>query len=192
MLKLAHKLTLGLPQELLGIGAGYFGIELFGGETKLWENVQLVSVPKRGGFGAFTLGSKVVGDPTSLRRWRVHEQGHFYQNLVLGPLYIPVIGIPSIIHAAFHDPSKPYGHFYTEGWADTWGTIGRVPSGKQIAAGVGIGLGVAAAASILGLAGYQAARRQDQKEGRPISTIQRLNTGRDAIGLPDPLKGPLA
>ena len=49
-----------------------------------------------------------------------HEQGHFYQNLLLGPLYLPVIGIPSFFHAAIHKCPN-YEHFYTESWATAWG-----------------------------------------------------------------------
>lgn len=40
---------------------------------------------------------------------------------MLGPLYLIVIGIPSLLHAAVHDSlcrNKDYKHFYTEKWAD--------------------------------------------------------------------------
>jgi hypothetical protein len=187
VLKLAHKLTLGLPQELAGIIAGYGAIELYGGETELWENVQLVKVPPGRVGGAVTLGSKVIGDAYELDPGtllepgisvRAHEQGHFYQNLVLGPLYIPVIGLPSLVHAAVHaDPPAAYGHFYTEGWANTWSSIGRVPTGKQLAAGIGLALGGAATANILGLLGYEASRRRDPEAERSVDDSLRLNTG---------------
>ena len=51
----------------------------------------------------------------------LHECGHVKQSRILGPLYLFVIGIPSIIHAAL--PCKKcketnYYHFYTEKWAN--------------------------------------------------------------------------
>lgn len=52
-----------------------------------------------------------------------HECGHVRQSKKLGPLYIPLIGIPSLIHAMINDfigccsKSKDgYSHFYTERW----------------------------------------------------------------------------
>lgn len=55
-----------------------------------------------------------------------HEYGHTKQSRLLGPLYIFVIGIPSIIHAAIHNHTcrgQEYEHFYTEKWADKWGNV---------------------------------------------------------------------
>jgi len=46
-----------------------------------------------------------------------HEFGHTIQSKILGPLYLFIIGIPSIIHAAFHKEGDYY-HFYTEKWAN--------------------------------------------------------------------------
>lgn len=51
----------------------------------------------------------------------LHEYGHTKQSLYLGPLYLLVIGLPSIIHAALHKKicnSKNYYHFFTEKWAN--------------------------------------------------------------------------
>lgn len=46
-----------------------------------------------------------------------HEYGHTVQSKILGWLYLIVIGLPSIIHAALHK-SGDYYHFYTEKWAN--------------------------------------------------------------------------
>ena len=50
-----------------------------------------------------------------------HECGHVKQSLILGPLYLIVIGIPSILHAWLNGyigccakSPKGYYHFYTE------------------------------------------------------------------------------
>ena len=61
-------------------------------------------------------------------RLMVHEYGHTIQSLMLGPLYLPVIGIPSAIWANCRKYVKlreTYGVLYSfcfaEGWADRLG-----------------------------------------------------------------------
>lgn len=56
-----------------------------------------------------------------------HEKGHRTQSRILGWLYIPVILIPSLIHAWNFDDSdsKKYYNFYTEAWADKLAGIKR-------------------------------------------------------------------
>jgi hypothetical protein len=43
-----------------------------------------------------------------------HEYGHFLQSLLLGPLYLFAIGIPSVLKNNF-----------VENWADKWGKADR-------------------------------------------------------------------
>lgn len=55
-----------------------------------------------------------------------HECGHVKQSKILGPLYLLVIGIPSILHAwlnnyigcCWKNEKYNYYHFYTEKWAN--------------------------------------------------------------------------
>ena len=60
-----------------------------------------------------------------------HESiGHAKQSMILGPLYLIVIGLPSIIWAWLYGPIiKPsmngYYKFYTEKWADNLANIDR-------------------------------------------------------------------
>ena len=56
-----------------------------------------------------------------------HEYGHTRQSLYLGPLYLFVIGIPSILWAATYKLFKKdyYTSFYTEIWADKLGGVKR-------------------------------------------------------------------
>lgn len=58
-----------------------------------------------------------------------HELGHCKQSKMLGWLYLPVVGLPSIIHASFYkyDPANPNGYydFWTEAWADKIGGVKR-------------------------------------------------------------------
>ena len=56
-----------------------------------------------------------------------HELGHSRQSLFLGPLYLVVIGLPSILWAAWwnEDRNRSYYSFYTEAWADYLGGVNR-------------------------------------------------------------------
>lgn len=69
--------------------------------------------------------------PYNTRTWNCvkHEWGHSRQSLYLGPLYLFIIGIPSIIWAACYryDSSNPNGYyeFFTEKWADKLGNVKR-------------------------------------------------------------------
>lgn len=59
-----------------------------------------------------------------------HEYGHTIQSLILGPLYLLVIGLPSIVWAGCFDKYRKKHHisyykFYTEKWADKLGGVER-------------------------------------------------------------------
>ena len=61
-----------------------------------------------------------------------HESGHVKQSLYLGPLYLFVIGIPSILWAWSHRwiaPRKSYYWFYTESIANKLGGVAVTPEG---------------------------------------------------------------
>jgi len=54
-----------------------------------------------------------------------HEYGHTLQSSFLGPFFLPVVGLPSLIWARCFagwrkKHSKDYFSFYTESWADKW------------------------------------------------------------------------
>lgn len=58
----------------------------------------------------------------------VHEYGHTLQSLLLGPLYLPIIGLPSIVWAGLpcfrkmrNNKKISYYSLYTESWANSWG-----------------------------------------------------------------------
>ena len=75
--------------------------------------------------GAVTLGCYVfVGLNSEYRKTVKHELGHTIQSKILGPLYLIVIGIPSITYCGLRRifPSlrkKNYYNFYTERWANS-------------------------------------------------------------------------
>ena len=56
-----------------------------------------------------------------------HEYGHVRQSQFLGPFYLFVIGIPSLLWAIWYRKHKrgSYYSFYTEKWADKLGGVKR-------------------------------------------------------------------
>ena len=59
-------------------------------------------------------------------RLLVHEYGHTIQSLILGPLYLLLIGIPSTLWGFLMAKKRkekqiPYGAFITEKWANSLG-----------------------------------------------------------------------
>ena len=58
-----------------------------------------------------------------------HEYGHCLQSRKLGWLYMLVVGVPSIVHAAFYrsDYSDLHGYYryWCEAWADRLGGVKR-------------------------------------------------------------------
>lgn len=64
------------------------------------------------------------------KRVQAHEFGHCRQSRLLGWLYLPVIGLPSLCWAAARRCSKrlreiDYYSFHTERWADKLGGVER-------------------------------------------------------------------
>ena len=62
------------------------------------------------------------------RRLLVHEYGHTIQSLLLGPLYLLVIGVPSTVWGFWPSLNRrrqqeqiSYFRFFTENWANAWG-----------------------------------------------------------------------
>lgn len=54
-----------------------------------------------------------------------HEFGHQIQSLLLGPLYLFIIGLPSAIVCGckLYSNNYEYYNFPWESWADNWGSI---------------------------------------------------------------------
>lgn len=81
--------------------------------------------------GGITLGEYIIVGTKQNLTVR-HEFGHVLQSRYLGPLYLPVIGLPSLIHAWLNGVigccdrhSEGYYHFWTEKWADRLAAINR-------------------------------------------------------------------
>ena len=80
-----------------------------------------IVIIKRKTEGSVTLGRHIFLSSKATDTTVKHEYGHTIQSLILGPLYLIVIGIPSIIWAATHKKlasNKSYYWFYTESTAN--------------------------------------------------------------------------
>lgn len=67
-----------------------------------------------------------IDEKTLSKRLLVHEYGHTVQSLILGPLYLIAMGIPSTLWGFFGSRKRreqqiPYGAFFTESWANRLG-----------------------------------------------------------------------
>lgn len=122
-----------LPQNLLGLAFMLFLRPLRRVETDI-DTIAAVYVSERmsGGIslGDYAYVSKVSSrDEKTIR----HEGiGHPRQSRMLGPLYLLVIGLPSLLHAWLNGAigccdrhPDGYYHFYTESWADRLGGVKR-------------------------------------------------------------------
>jgi hypothetical protein len=115
------------PQTLVG-GLGHLVFRRRRRQKNDW--VTAIFVP--GNWGALSLGPTVflgeVADEAWTQRVLAHETGHSWQSLVLGPFYLLVIGLPSLVWAWWYTRwgqkrQVAYGSFYTEAWADRWGSF---------------------------------------------------------------------
>lgn len=67
----------------------------------------------------FSLGNYIFISNNTSNKTIKHELGHCRQSRVLGPLYLLVIGLPSMIHCIIYNICKSdrnYNDFYTEKW----------------------------------------------------------------------------
>ena len=112
-----------LPQHIVAII--YFGYLIImckdlGIDSRYKQAIVIPCVMR----GAITLGNYVfVGLNSEYKETVKHELGHIIQSKILGPLYLIVIGIPSITYCGLRRlfPSlrkKNYYNFYTEKWAN--------------------------------------------------------------------------
>ena len=125
LLYIVWQYTWGLLQNLAG-GTIYAFYRLRGCPHFAYQGALAVIWPVRS--GSMSLGrflflheSYRPGDRALL----AHEYGHTIQSLILGPLYLFVIGLPSLLWAGLpvfqrrrHDRHVSYYSFYPEKWAN--------------------------------------------------------------------------
>lgn len=115
--------TWGLPQTLTGLIVYIVNIRrphftYHGAVVTHWARPSGLSL------GMFTFV------PTLEVPWfSVHEYGHTIQSLILGPLYLPLVGVPSVLWGCLPYCKKkwsrggvPYDSVYPEKWATRLGT----------------------------------------------------------------------
>ena len=142
--------TWGLPQNLLGL----LVLLILGKQERFTYHGALVTLfgkhPIFRQTGAFSLGTFIfiprTWDRDFIKKVVVHEYGHSVQSLILGPLYLPAVGLPSVIWSSAWGRSirrakplrgesgrgKPrlYTSKYPENWANALGqyATGDTPS----------------------------------------------------------------
>lgn len=113
-----------LPQNIVGL---LFLLFIQGEKRHKLNNINFyysINFP-----GGITLGEFIiVGSKQELTI--KHEYGHVLQSRILGPFYLLIIGLPSLLHAWLSDyigccdnNILGYYHFYTEKWANKLGKV---------------------------------------------------------------------
>lgn len=113
-----------LPQNLVGLLLRV----IYKGTDSAYESAKVRRSTKM--LGGISLGRYVIVGRWASRKTVMHEYGHCRQSLYLGPLYLLIIGLPSIIWAGLYGRAIPrtengYYRFYTERWADKLGEVKR-------------------------------------------------------------------
>lgn len=114
--------TWGLPQTLIGL---IFRL------CTLHKTIDCIQVEHTTAYviqskhfnGAVSIGPFITCFNHTDRLIMMHEYGHCIQSLILGPLWLFVVGIPSLIWAGCFDKYREkhgisYYSFYTEKWAN--------------------------------------------------------------------------
>ncbi len=117
--------TWGLPVNLAGLLLFLLCLGRFPREG--FHNAVVTCLPgNRGGLSLGIFLFLSIQDPAERRRLCAHEYGHTVQCLLLGPLYWPVVALPSVLWCwGFarwrRRRGVPYDALYCEGWATALG-----------------------------------------------------------------------
>jgi len=111
-------------QNLIGIGFWIY-FKLRGDLETIVTNKYSKVYRSKYMSGGISLGSfAFVSNNLAKKETAVrHEQGHMWDSKVMGPLYVLIVGLPSLLNAAF-DFTKCYYHFYTEALANKHAGLG--------------------------------------------------------------------
>jgi len=131
----------GIPQQLAGFLGMVFiflkdrksAVYTFNNNWPQGRGITAIVIVTGSNWGAVTLGNFIFMDARAAGGIQAdrndyiivgnktirHEYGHTLQGAILGPLYLLVIGVASILHAAFDlNGEKPYMELWTERWAN--------------------------------------------------------------------------
>lgn len=113
-----------LPQNIAGLI--YYLYLQKKGKILMVDEYNDIPVFTKASSGSITLGEYIFLSPRAAKKTINHEYGHTRQSLILGPLYLIVIGLPSLIWSYCRKtiaPDKKFEWFYTEAWADKLGKV---------------------------------------------------------------------
>ncbi len=135
--RLAAGLAWEMPQTALG--ALNLARELVTNNVASMERQRGRIFVELRGVGAVSLGYFVFWGTVDSKVVRVnpsnkdHEYGHALQSRMLGPLYLPIVGVPSVLRVAYasaqwivtRQPWDGYYDGFPESWADRLGGVRR-------------------------------------------------------------------
>ena len=121
--------TWGLPVNLVGGIAFLFCVIVKKRKYQRFGYAFIVFLPWNSGglsMGLFIFVKADHPNKTWTYNTRIHEYGHTWQCLLLGPLYYLVVAIPSAVWCNFFDGyrkrnSVSYYALYCEAWANSFG-----------------------------------------------------------------------
>lgn len=124
-----------LPQNFVGVILGLFSCMSQKVKTNDGSVVMVYYLPKLFRSGV-SLGNYIILDfiysrisESRLRTTVSHEYGHSIQSKILGPLYLIIIGLPSLIGNIYsrimNKDDRWYYNQWQEKWADTLGCVTR-------------------------------------------------------------------
>lgn len=132
-----------LPQSLLG-SLTYLALKCFGyiEKTNHYKKVKLVFIKPlfSKGWSGSSCGKFIFLNKRYLNaknqkalRWLIqHEYGHTKQNFILGPLYLPIVGLSSgtlfLLSRISPKYRAKYHTLFPENWANKLAKIGPPPS----------------------------------------------------------------
>ena len=88
-----------LPQNLAGLVFGWFlkGKRRYRDFPGIPEDIRVVGASNM--YGGISLGNFVYCRPPIYGKMALHEYGHCRQSRLLGPFYLLVVGLPSLLWA---------------------------------------------------------------------------------------------
>ena len=121
--------TWALPQNLIGL---LVYLCLYKKCTHERFHNSFISYVNNDNFGGISIGIFIFMNPKRDKKrihdTKIHEYGHTIQSLFLGPVWVLIIAIPSVIWCNLkyfrelrEQKNISYYTLYCEGWANIWG-----------------------------------------------------------------------